>query len=64
MVENVPVAGRHQEPVSAIAFICGKTLCGWKGQPASRLGAASAPWVAVVGVVGDIHQSALERPMP
>jgi len=29
-----------------------------------RLGAASAPWVTIVGVVGDIHQSALERPMP
>ena len=29
-----------------------------------RLGAAPAAWVAIVGVVGDIHQSALEHSMP
>jgi len=29
-----------------------------------RLGEASAPWVTIVGVVGDVHQSALEQSMP
>jgi putative ABC transport system permease protein len=29
-----------------------------------RLGAASTPWITIVGVAGDIHQSAMERSMP